>query len=107
MNKPMTRALLTRGDINVIVVTWYNGSHVGYNQAAANCRLVGAQIAHLIDVLHKEVGLAYSQVHIIGYSLGAHVAGYAGRQLKNQSHPIARITGEDRFKTSRDKQLFI
>jgi len=95
MNKPMKDALLSREDVNVVVVAWYNGSHVAYSQAAANCRLVGAQIAHLIEVLHNEVGLAYSYVHIIGYSLGAHVAGYAGRALRERGHPIARITGLD------------
>ena len=94
MNKPITAALLKRADINVVVVAWYNGSHVSYNQAAANCRLVGAQIAHLIEVLHNETGLAYSRVHIIGYSLGAHVAGYAGTALRKRGHPIARITGK-------------
>ena len=97
MNKPMKDALLSREDINVVVVAWYNGSHVAYNQAAANCRLVGVQIAHLIEVLHSEVGLAYSSVHIIGYSLGAHVAGYAGRSLRKRGHQIARITGKHYF----------
>ena len=94
MNKPMTAALLRKADMNVVVVAWYNGSHVAYNQAAANCRLVGAQIAHLIEVLHNETGLMYSRVHIIGYSLGAHAAGYAGRALRKRGHPIARITGK-------------
>ena len=99
MNKPMKDALLSREDINVVVVAWYNGSHVAYSQAAANCRLVGAQIAHLIEALHNEVGLAYSYVHIIGYSLGAHVAGYAGRALRKRGHPIARITGKHYFQS--------
>jgi hypothetical protein len=31
-----------------------------------------------------------SQVHIIGHSLGAHIAGYAGERVH-----IARITGTD------------
>ena len=65
MNKPMKDALLSREDINVAVVAWYNGSHVAYSQAAANCRLVGAQIANVIEVLHNEVGLAYSYVYIV------------------------------------------
>lgn len=36
------------------------------------------------------VGLEPENVHIIGHSLGAHIAGYAGKRLKN----LGRITGD-------------
>lgn len=103
MNIPMKNALLKRDDINVVIVAWYNGSHVGYSKAAANCRLVGAQIAHLVEALHKEVGLAPSLVHVVGYSLGAHVAGYAGSTLKTKGYRIARITGKFKIPSLRKK----
>lgn len=37
-------------------------------------------------------GLDLSQVHILGHSLGSHVAGYAGEKLNGQ---VGRITGMD------------
>ena len=47
----MSLALLELGDFNVIAVDWGGGSASLYSQAAANTRLVGLEIAHLIDKL--------------------------------------------------------
>jgi len=66
-----------------------------YVRAAANTRLVGKQLSMLLDGLNKHLGLPYNNIHVIGFSLGAHVAGFAGAELKN----LSRITGkyEGRF----------
>ena len=80
----------------MIVVAWKEGSHASYNQAAANCRLVGAQIGYLIKMLHSETGLPFSKVHVVGYSLGGQVAGYAGTYLRKMGHKLGRITGKNR-----------
>ena len=84
---------LKRGNFNVIGVYWGGGARVGYFTAAGNTRLVGAQIAHLVKRLRAKYQLCCSNVHVIGYSLGAHIAGYAGRRLRLAGCPIARITG--------------
>lgn len=74
----------------MICVDWESGAIIpNYVRAAANTRLVGKQLAMLIQGLEHHVGLQLHQVHLIGFSLGAHVAGFAGAQLKN----ISRITG--------------
>ena len=56
----------------------------------ANTRVVGMQVKLLIDLLVME-GMDLPRVHLIGHSLGAHVAGYAGRDLGGK---IGRISGE-------------
>ena len=47
----MSSALLSVGDFNVIAVDWGGGSSVMYSQAAANTRLVGLEVANLINLL--------------------------------------------------------
>ncbi|KAF8777794.1 Inactive pancreatic lipase-related protein 1 like protein [Argiope bruennichi] len=88
----MTEALLAMEDVNVIVVDWEKGSALpNYVQAAANTQLVGKQLAALIRMINYERGLSNSDYHLIGFSLGAHVAGFTGMEC----HNISRITGLD------------
>lgn len=91
----MVKALLKRGDMNVIVTGWSGGSRQSYSQAAGNCRLVGKQISYLIKKLHYGFGLKPSSVHLIGFSLGGQIVGYAGRNLRKSSLTVRRITGLD------------
>lgn len=37
--------------VNCICVDWKRGSQTTYTQAANNVRVVGAQLAHMLDVL--------------------------------------------------------
>ena len=72
------------------MVDWTQGSKgLNYLQAAANARVVGAQVATMIRTLGVDLG----RVHLIGHSLGAHVAGYAGEKFQTNG-TIGRITGE-------------
>ena len=80
-----------QADFNILLVDWRGGSSdINYMQCASNIRVVGALIAKLLRTLHRHCDLDLSDVHIIGHSLGAHAAGYAGENLKG----IGRITGE-------------
>ncbi|KAK3770280.1 hypothetical protein RRG08_029935 [Elysia crispata] len=87
----MKDELLILGDFNVIIVDWSMGNKPPYTQATANTRVVGAQIALLVDLLMKGKGLGSSDFHLIGHSLGAHTAGYAGERIPG----LGRITGLD------------
>ncbi|XP_052776289.1 pancreatic triacylglycerol lipase-like [Mya arenaria] len=89
--RDMTNALLRKEPMSVVTVDWGSGSGFPYSQAAANTRVVGTELGTLISTLRSERGVRADKIHIIGHSLGAHIAGYAG----NVSPGIARITGLD------------
>ena len=79
-----------QGDFNVIVVDWSGGAKLlNYYQCVANTRLVGAQVGLLIKALDDTYKISSSNVHIVGLSLGAHTAGYAGKSVSG----IGRISG--------------
>ena len=92
----MIKALLEREDCNVIFVEWFNGATPLYGQAAGNTRLVGVQVAELIRFLISSnsgsPGWA-DRFYIVGFSLGAQIAGYAGRNLRGNGMVLGRITG--------------
>ncbi|XP_036191757.1 pancreatic lipase-related protein 3 isoform X3 [Myotis myotis] len=86
----MCDVLLKAEDVNCINVDWINGS-LEYVHAVNNLRVAGAEVAYFIDVLMKQFGYPPSKVHLIGHSLGAHLAGEAGARTPG----LGRITGLD------------
>uniref|UniRef100_A0A8C3S2I2 triacylglycerol lipase n=1 Tax=Chelydra serpentina TaxID=8475 RepID=A0A8C3S2I2_CHESE len=79
-------------DANVVVVDWLGLAHQLYTDAVNNTKVVGKAVARVLNWLQEKQNLLLENVHLIGYSLGAHVAGYAG----NYAHgTIGRITGLD------------
>ena len=87
----MKDELLTNSDFNVIIVDWSGGNFAPYTQATGNTRLVGAQIWDLIKTIMDATKQPAADFHIIGHSLGAHIAGYAGERTPG----LGRITGMD------------
>ncbi|XP_009995044.1 PREDICTED: endothelial lipase [Chaetura pelagica] len=82
-------------DANVVVVDWLPLAHQLYTDAVNNTRVVGKSIGRLLDWLQVRQGnpnFKLENVHLIGYSLGAHVAGFAGNHVRGT---IGRITGLD------------
>ena len=93
----MKNALKNRVDCNVILVDWSKGANRDYFQSAGNTQLVGAQVGELIRFLISSAPGSPSSVdkfYVIGFSLGAQAAGYAGTYLKDEaSMTLGRITG--------------
>ncbi|CAG9785583.1 unnamed protein product [Diatraea saccharalis] len=81
---------------NIILLDWSNMSHGSYLvNAARNTKKVGAAAAEQIKVL-VENGLPLDKIHIIGHSLGSHVAGYTARELQNRyQKTVKRLTALD------------
>ena len=81
---------LFQGKANVIIVDWRDGAaNWNYCQSAANTRLVGQQIGKLVRKLegHYKANIA-ERTHIVGYSLGAHVAGNAGMYIRRNPSQV-------------------
>jgi len=86
-------AILDKENANVICVDWAQGASKHYLQAASNTAMVGKQIALMIRAMEKSFGDDISsRIHLVGFSLGAHVMGMAGHYLRGKLH---RITGLD------------
>ncbi|KAM4739377.1 lipoprotein lipase [Anableps anableps] len=77
---------------NVIVVDWLTRANQHYPTSAAYTKLVGRDVAKFVTWLQKELQLPWERIHLLGYSLGAHVAGIAGDLTDRK---ISRITGLD------------
>ncbi|KAK5907633.1 hypothetical protein CesoFtcFv8_005459 [Champsocephalus esox] len=77
---------------NVIVVDWLTRANQHYPTSAAYTKLVGRDVAKFVSWIQKELQLPWERLHLLGYSLGAHVAGIAGDLT---GHRISRITGLD------------
>ncbi|XP_020780438.1 lipoprotein lipase [Boleophthalmus pectinirostris] len=77
---------------NVIVVDWLNRASQHYPTSAAYTKLVGRDVAKFVTWLQNELQLPWDKIYLLGYSLGAHVAGIAGALSDKK---ISRITGLD------------
>lgn len=66
----------SRHDVNFVVVDWRKGSNVwNYFAARQHVLPMGDHVAKFIEFMSKNAGLSLDTLTIIGYSLGAHVAG--------------------------------
>ncbi|XP_011307696.1 phospholipase A1-like [Fopius arisanus] len=87
-------AYLRRGDYNVILVDWEPlASSTFYLGPMQNTGKVGKQAGLFIDFLIQETGIRSVDIHFIGHSLGAHVAGNAAASTTHGK--LGRVTGLD------------
>ncbi|CAG4965445.1 unnamed protein product [Colias eurytheme] len=92
MNPMITAAFLDTQDCNVIVVDWRQLANRDYNTAARGVPDVGNHLGRFIQWVFNTVGGNWNNVHLVGFSLGAHVVGNAGRTGGGQAR---RVTGLD------------
>nr|CAD7440445.1 unnamed protein product [Timema bartmani] len=87
-------AYLETGDYNVIALDWSQlCPSPWYQVAVTNSVDAGKYLGSFIDLLVGRKMTRLQDVHIIGHSLGAHVAGIAGASV--QSGKVGRVTGLD------------
>lgn len=79
----------------MVIVNWEKGARgPRYTTAAANTEVIGRQLGLLLLDM-TSMGIDTSRVHVIGFSLGAHVAGVASEMLKEKGYLLGRITGSN------------
>ncbi|XP_055597202.1 pancreatic triacylglycerol lipase-like [Uranotaenia lowii] len=81
VNVVIRNAYLDRADINVITVDWGVGAqNPNYVTSRNHIDAVGLTVARFIDFLNVQ-GLAFTNVYVVGHSLGGHTAGIAGKRV--------------------------
>ncbi|XP_060666568.1 phospholipase A1-like [Drosophila nasuta] len=92
-NNYIRPALLNNEDVYVISVDYARLVNAPcYITSIRNLPLVSKCLAQLINNLVKQRLVQHDQIHIIGFSLGAHVAGQTANHVQRK---LTRITGLD------------
>lgn len=83
------RAYLQKGDFNVISLDWSAGADTpNYFKSRSLVPPVGQFLAQFIDFLEENTATKTSEMYLIGHSLGAHIAGIAGKHIKGRLNTI-------------------
>ncbi|XP_017084054.1 lipoprotein lipase [Drosophila eugracilis] len=97
---------------NIFTVDWGRGAIADYITASYRVKPVGQVLAKFVDFLHQEAGLRFEDLQLVGFSMGAHVAGLIGKHLQTgrlrmiraldpalpffrYAKPMERLTAED------------
>lgn len=94
INNAIRTAYLARGNFNVFVVDWGLGANANYVTSRNRVGAVGAALARFIIFLHQQTGMTFGSVTVVGHSLGAHIAGLAGKNTQGSGR-LGVIVGLD------------
>lgn len=86
--------LLDYYDFNVIFIDWSEGSQtINYFGAANRVPGIGQMVANYLDFLQSHGFVNFNRLSVVGFSLGAHIAGMTGKNVRNGR--INNIVGLD------------
>lgn len=89
-------AFINTGYYNVILVDWSPITATPwYSTSVSHIPLVGRYIARFIRFLINDGKYPVQNIHVIGFSLGAEIAGFVGQQLQEWGIKLPRITGNN------------
>ncbi|XP_011314846.1 pancreatic lipase-related protein 2 [Fopius arisanus] len=94
---------LFQENCNVVLVNWFPTSIKEYSVAAKLTEQIGGYVGEFLHFLSTSVNISLANVHILGHSLGAHIAGFAGSNL---SGTVGRITGMDPARPGFESPIF-
>lgn len=85
-------AFFSVGQFNVISVDWSAGAKtINYVAARRRVEATGAVVGSVLRMISEETGADLGQMSVIGHSLGAHIAGFAGKNLTGQLRSIVGL----------------
>ncbi|XP_001354611.3 probable phospholipase A1 magnifin [Drosophila pseudoobscura] len=92
---PAAKAYNCRNDTNFVLLDAADFIDTLYSWSALNTEAIGAYVAEALLKLDRSYVI--QKVHLVGHSLGAQIAGSAGRNFKKLSEgaTLARVTGLD------------
>lgn len=83
INTETAAELLRYYDFNVFLIDWSEGSRtINYFAAAGRVPTVGTFTASYLDFLHEHSLLSFNRLSVVGFSLGAHIAGMTGKNVR-------------------------
>ncbi|XP_013183657.2 pancreatic lipase-related protein 2 [Amyelois transitella] len=92
LNELIRDAYLGTDETNVIILEYRRLAMANYVTAVRGIPVVGKGLGQFIRYLIGVTGARYEDIHLVGFSLGAHLVGNAGRELFGR---VSRITGLD------------
>lgn len=79
--EPIKKAYLNAGNVNLMIVDWSQASYQMYEISRGLTSQVAMRIARILDEFLQANDIDSGLVHLIGHSLGAHIAGNVGRNM--------------------------
>lgn len=89
---PIKNAYLSAGNVNLLIVDWSQASYQMYDVSRTLTSQVAHRVSEILERFITENDIDRGLVHLIGHSLGAHIAGNVGRYMGGT---LGRITGLD------------
>lgn len=84
-----------RPTFNLLIFDWSEVAAKRYGRAARKSPNLGGILYKFFDALHARYNYQMSNVHLVGYSMSAHIIGTAGRLLSRMGKRIRQITAID------------
>ena len=86
-NRDIKNAYLQRGDFNVIVADWStSAANLNYFSVVKLIETFGGYVAQFTKYLNERGGVDFDDIYLIGHSLGAQIAGAAGKRIRPQRY---------------------
>ncbi|KAH8383586.1 hypothetical protein KR009_009363 [Drosophila setifemur] len=93
VNTKIADAWFQYGDYNMIAVDWSRGRSLEYATSVAGAAGAGKKVAALADFLVEQYGMSLDTLEVVGFSLGAHVAGFTAKNVN--SGTVGKVVGLD------------
>lgn len=92
VNTGVRAAYFAAGQFNVIEVDWSAGAGtINYLGARNRVGPTGGVVANLVRLISESAGVDLSRFTLVGHSLGAHVAGFAGKAFGGRLGAIVAL----------------